>query len=88
MAETDQKTWFMIAKAGDLNPEHSLKYRGAVILYPSQGMANGEKSRLVPPERQNDYQVVPAKLFVALENDWRVVPAEALAALEKGCKKV
>lgn len=86
-AVADQKDWFLIARAGDLNPEHSLRYRGAVMLYPSQPVAETEKARLVPPERQADYQVVPAKLFVGLENGWRIVPTELLAAMEKGRQK-
>jgi len=87
MADAEHKTWYMIARADSLDPEHSLKYRGAVVLYPSEGMADDEKSKLVPPERQSDYQVVPAKLFVGLENGWRIVPVELLAAMEKDWRK-
>jgi len=49
--------------------------------------AESERTRLVPPERQDQFEVVPAKLFIGLEDDWRVVPVEMLSALEKGCKK-
>ena len=87
MAESDRKTWFMISRVDDLDPAHSLTYRGAVVLYPSEEMAEDEKTKLVPPERQHEYQIVPAKLFVGLEDDWRIVPAEMLATMEKGCQK-
>jgi len=87
MADAEHKTWYMIARADSLDPEHSLKYRGAVVLYPSQEIADSEKAKLVPPARQDEFQVVPAKLFVGLENGWRIVPVELLAAMEKNWRK-
>ena len=77
----------MIARADDLDPERSLTFRGAVVLYPSRGTADWEKRELLPPERQDEYRVVPAKLFVALEDGWRVVPVEMLSAMEDGWRK-
>lgn len=84
---TERKTWFMIARADSLDPDHSLKYRGAVVLYPSAELAESERVKLLPPERQDDYQVAPAKLLIGPENGWRVVPTELLSAMEKDWRK-
>lgn len=87
MAEVDQKKWFVIAAKDDPDPERSLKYRGAVVLYPKEEMAMSDRDRLVPESRQGEYEIIPARLIVTLGEDWRIVPAEALAALEEGCQK-
>lgn len=87
MAEVDQKEWFVIAAKGDPDPERSLKYRGAVVLYPEEQMAASDRDRLVPESRRGEYEIIPANLIVTLGEDWRIVPAEMLATLEKGCQK-
>jgi len=83
MVDADLKTWYLIAATGDPKPENSLTYRGGIVLYPSEEMAQGEMVRLIPPDRRDQFEVVPAKVFVALEGSWRIVPVEMLALMEK-----